>query len=248
MSIGQTDTTRTADAKQEYSWELFAKHDALWSVCTSGKLHVNWQLEDFLATGEDEVSWAFKQAREANTLPSKIHLALDFGCGPGRLSGALARRADEVLGIDTSPTMLKMARQTHKSKNMHFQNSFKDIGDSSVDLIYSTFVFQHLNESQRQRYFNDISRVLKPGGLFIFQYPIAPRFTPGGLMWRILPIGLISFAQRKIMRLPAAMPMSWAKPEKVERILLASQLNVLMNKEGLRYTPNWRDTWYFVTK
>jgi ubiquinone/menaquinone biosynthesis C-methylase UbiE len=232
--------------EQERSWELLAQHDPLQVVLSKGKLHAKWQLDEFLSTGEAEIDWAFNQANKAKILPSKINLAVDLGCGPGRLSGAIAKRANKVIGIDISTTMLTEAKRMYSNSNIQFQSSFKTIGSSSVDLVYCTFVLQHLTQFQRQRYFKEIARVLKPKGIFIFQYPISPMLTPVGIMWRIFPISFISLLQRKVQRLPAAVPMSWATPDKVSKILQPSKLKIYMYKEGLTYTKNWQDAWYFT--
>lgn len=37
--------------------------------------------------------------------------ALDFGCGVGRLTQALAAHFDEVTGVDISPSMIKLAKK-----------------------------------------------------------------------------------------------------------------------------------------
>src|SRR5438132_7335064 len=38
------------------------------------------------------------------------HRVLDVGCGPGRHAPALARRGNEVVGVDVSPRFVELAR------------------------------------------------------------------------------------------------------------------------------------------
>jgi ubiquinone/menaquinone biosynthesis C-methylase UbiE len=37
----------------------------------------------------------------------------DIGCGPGHITGFLAERRDDVLGLDLSPEMIAVARRRH---------------------------------------------------------------------------------------------------------------------------------------
>ena len=101
-------------------WETLAKKDAMWAACTSGKRHVDWQLDEFIATGEREVSWASHVVQESLNYPLQGPLAVDFGCGPGRLIGALKERFQKVVGIDTSETMLRLARRVHPETRITF--------------------------------------------------------------------------------------------------------------------------------
>ena len=129
-------------------WETLAKKDVGWAACTCGKRHVDWQLDEFLASGEREVSWASQVAQES--LNYRLHgsLAVDFGCGPGRLIGALKERFEQVVGIDTSTTMLSLARRAHPETNVSFSESTKTLGEDTVDLVYSTLVLQHLTQEE----------------------------------------------------------------------------------------------------
>jgi trans-aconitate methyltransferase len=72
-------------------------------------------------------------------------VALDFGCGLGRLSFAMAAYCDHVIGVDVSPDMLKEAeRQSIRlgADNVRFQPHLE--ADQRVDWINSYIVFQHI--------------------------------------------------------------------------------------------------------
>lgn len=227
-------------------WEVLAKKDALWAACTSGKRRVDWRLDDFLATGEREVSWASRLAQESRIYPTRRSLAVDFGCGPGRLTGALRERFQRVVGIDTSPTMLSMARRSHPEGNVDFSESTDTLKNSSVDLVYTTFVLQHLTQDEVDDCFREFARILHSEGLLIFQYPARPRWTLPGIAFFLLPTQLLTAIQRYILHYPGIMPMSWMAPAQVVRRTVACGLTILQYQVGPKYSPNWKDTWYFA--
>jgi SAM-dependent methyltransferase len=47
-------------------------------------------------------------------------LAIDLGCGPGKISGVLARSFDEVVAVDPSRPMLAAAQATHTARNIRW--------------------------------------------------------------------------------------------------------------------------------
>jgi ubiquinone/menaquinone biosynthesis C-methylase UbiE len=227
-------------------WETLAKKDALWTACTMGKRHADWSLEDFLTTGDKEVSWAMSVAQESGILPSRKSTAVDFGCGPGRLIGALKERFQRVIGIDTSPTMLSLARRAHPEANVCFSESLKQIEKGSIDLIYSAFVLQHLAQAELDECFCEFARILHFEGLLIFQYPARPRWTLLGISFRLLPPALLKAIQHYIVHYPGSMPMSWMATEDVSRRAAACGIIIAEHRTGPRYSPNWKDVWYFA--
>lgn len=192
------------------------------------------------------MSWAARVAQESQIYPTRRSLAVDFGCGPGRLTGALKERFQRVVGIDTSKTMLSMARRDHPEENIHFSNSTKTLENDSVDLVYSTFVLQHLTRDEVDDFLHEFARILHPGGLLIFQYPARPRWTLPGIAFLLLPTPLLTAIQRNILRYPGIMPMSWMTPAKIIRRTSACGLTVVEYQVGPKYSPNWKDIWYFA--
>ena len=97
---------------------------------------------------------------------------LEIGCGVGRVGQALAPKVKRWIGCDVSENMLG-----HAAKRMAGQTNFelvpisgydlKPIPDASVDAVYCTVVFMHLEEWDRYAYACEAFRVLKPGGRFM---------------------------------------------------------------------------------
>ena len=153
-------------------WEALAAGDALWAV--SGKR--GWEVDDFMATGELEVAHVFDVAAELG-LPAQWDAALDFGCGLGRLTRALAGRFERCESVDVSQRMVEHARRLNGDlANCAFRVSDRsDLSyfDSEIfDVVYSSFVLQHLPSRELAGgYIREFLRVVRPDGLVVFQMP-----------------------------------------------------------------------------
>lgn len=111
---------------------------------------------------------------------------LDIGCGLGRVTRALAGRAQSVLALDVSEEMLRQARD----HNDHLTNvswlhgdgqTLAPVGDEAVDAAISFAVFQHLpDRSLTYGYVAEIGRVLRPGGWTAFQVSNDPSLHQRG--------------------------------------------------------------------
>ena len=94
---------------------------------------------------------------------------LDLGCGPGTLAAHLSARGYQVLGLDRSPAMLRLARLVAPAARF----VVADIARARLpgaDVVVSTF--DSLNYLHRardlQRLFGRVARALPPGGVFLF--------------------------------------------------------------------------------
>jgi SAM-dependent methyltransferase len=52
----------------------------------------------------------------------------------------------------------------------------------TFDLVYSNLVLQHMPPELSRSYMTDFIRVLKPGGVGVFQLPSRPARTPVGII------------------------------------------------------------------
>ncbi len=99
-------------------------------------------------------------------------VALDSGCGTGVVSEMLNKKGYNSIGIDLSPKMLEHAHQQKGSRKYVLANSL-DIPyeDSSFDIICSRGVLiSHVGKNYVNLFIKEHSRVLKQGGLFIFDF------------------------------------------------------------------------------
>ncbi len=159
-------------------WERLGADDPLWAVLSDpGKRGGRWLDEEFFATGEAEIAMQLAMASGWN-LPRGHALALDFGCGAGRLTRALASRFERVLGIDVSASMIATARGLNAAlDNVEFRvNTAPDlagVASHSVDFLCSHITLQHIPAPLAADYVAEFFRVLAPGGVAVFQFVAA---------------------------------------------------------------------------
>lgn len=96
-------------------------------------------------------------------------VVLEIGCGVGRVGMVIAPLCKHWIGCDVSSNMLKHARKRLSSNtNVSFIEisgfDLKPVADHSVDMVYCTVVFMHLDEWDRFNYVRESYRVLRPGG------------------------------------------------------------------------------------
>ena len=168
----------------EGTWERLAQTDPYWAILSEpAKRGGGWNVEDFFATGEVEVASLIDYVgRIAPDLQRER--ALDFGCGVGRVTRPLGRHFKRVTGVDISPTMIEAARGLAWDGDqptgvceyaLNTGTKLDDIDDATFDLVYSTITLQHVPPPATLSYVAEFIRVLKPGGLAVFQLPARRR-------------------------------------------------------------------------
>jgi SAM-dependent methyltransferase len=106
-------------------------------------------------------------ARETDLRPGDV--VLEIGCGAGRVGEHLVTRCARWIGTDVSKHMLSHARNALRGHDnvslVHLDGTgLSGIPGESVDVLYCTTVFMHIEEWDRYRYVRDAHRVLRPGG------------------------------------------------------------------------------------
>lgn len=94
------------------------------------------------------------------------NLSVDFGCGLGRLTFAMADYSQNVIGLDISSDMLKEAERQRIARgvdNVHFQSQLHE--DQRADWINSYIVFQHIAPSRGLMILDGLLQHLNLGGL-----------------------------------------------------------------------------------
>src|SRR5437660_12935525 len=96
------------------TWDQFGKTDPLWAILSvPDKKGNRWRLDDFFDSGIQEIDSVIEYMKSLG-LAVRHQRALDFGCGVGRLTQALAKHFDEVIGLDIAPSMLQLARRYNR--------------------------------------------------------------------------------------------------------------------------------------
>jgi 2-polyprenyl-3-methyl-5-hydroxy-6-metoxy-1,4-benzoquinol methylase len=104
--------------------------------------------------------------------------ALDFGCGRGRYTLALAERCRRVYGIDQSAAALDDAQRNAEHMNLsniEWANAER-LGELSgrYDMVLSVDVFQHIRARAGERTFAELLAGLRPGGVGAIELPLRP--------------------------------------------------------------------------
>jgi ubiquinone/menaquinone biosynthesis C-methylase UbiE len=151
--------------------------DPLWAVLTDPKgRYGKWDVNEFFSTGEKAVAAVLATAEEFG-LPKRREMALDFGCGVGRLTRGMARYFTHCHGIDISESMIAKAKElNHAFPNCQFSVNFADhlrvFPDNQFDFVNSFIVLQHLPTQRMIRsYIEEFCRILRADGLLVFQVP-----------------------------------------------------------------------------
>jgi SAM-dependent methyltransferase len=124
---------------------------------------------------------------------------LEVGCGPGRMTGALAERFHQVIALDVSPAMLEQAGSNVTAPNVRFQlvsgERLDGVADGIADTLVCYLVLQHLPDAGVVRsYLREFARALGAGGEAYVQVPVLEGWV--GRARRALRTPLVRLARR----------------------------------------------------
>lgn len=138
-----------------------------------------------LLTGKPGGTWnKFPQNKSVDSI-------LELGSGYGRIPLFLSKEKNlmcqKYYGIDISEPLLRRLVKCKQEYDFFPQAEFNIIcnsaeilplEDNSIDLVISNCVFMHIPEAQIKNLFVEISRVLKPGGVFVFNHSFHNKSCP----------------------------------------------------------------------
>jgi len=182
------------------------------------------------------------QRAEAWGHPRARRTALDFGCGIGRLTQALAGHFEQVYGVDIAPRMIELAREHNRQGSRceyrwNPENHLRSFGDGSMDMIYSWITLQHMRPRHARAYIREFLRVLAPGGLLLFQYPSRP-----------ISFGLTLGRWTAFLSRPRPMYMNGMDREEVVTLLEHRGGRVLDIRQDDQSIPGYHSLCYAVTR
>jgi len=159
-------------------WDQRALKNAYHFVST---FREEWDDESFFRWGEVQTQAVIDKFFKDLKIDPSDFIVLEIGCGAGRMSRALASRFKLVYAYDVSDRYIQIA----KKKNSHLQNvvfhsndglSFPEIYDESIDFCFSGWTMQHMPTKEVLiKNIEEMSRVLKNGGLYKIDPPIGAR-------------------------------------------------------------------------
>ncbi len=172
------------------TYERLGREDPLYAVLSRKELrHNRWDRGEFFATGRREIEDVLEYTDRLGLLLRRGR-ALDFGCGVGRLSQALAEHFEFVVGVDIAESMVARAREfnRHSDRVEYRVNTTDDLqilDSGSFDFVYSNITLQHIPPEPATKYIRDFFRILRPGGVAIFQVPSGKPYRAGSLRARL---------------------------------------------------------------
>jgi ubiquinone/menaquinone biosynthesis C-methylase UbiE len=178
--------------KMRQDWDERAKKNAFYYIATWKE---DWDPESFFLSGEQDYQRLVDPVLTKLCFEPKDKIMLEIGCGIGRMTKSFAQRFGRVIAIDVSEKMLHQARTFHDQlANVGWilgkgTDLFMLKGES-FDFVFSYLVFHHLPTKELTlSYIREILRVLKKGGVFLFQFNSCHSPTmnwKGRVVWGII--------------------------------------------------------------
>lgn len=157
--------------RMKQDWNDRARQDAKHYILC-GK--TDWNDDEFFRLGERDVA-TFADPFLARISDLSREVAVDIGCGLGRLTLPLARRFAAAVGVDVSEEMVAKARAkwADHPRVSFVANNGTDLGvlgESTADFVFSYIVLQHIPDPEiTYGYLREVGRVLKPSGAYLLQ-------------------------------------------------------------------------------
>ena len=97
----------------------------------------------------------------------------DFGCGPGQTSAFLKGLGVEISGMDLSQKILEHAARRHPGISFRQGNILATgFQKNSIAGIVAFYAIVHFTQEQVESAFQEIFRILQPGGTFLLTFHI----------------------------------------------------------------------------
>src|SRR5204863_2029911 len=147
-----------------------SEYKKVWSALSTteeqAKLHVIGVTEEaaLQATGEETMRFL-----QGSVGMGKDDVVLESGCGIGRVGRVVAPLCRKWIGCDVASNMLSLtAERLQDLPNVELKEisgyDLTGVADASVDVVYCTVVFMHLESWDRYNYILEAFRVLRPNG------------------------------------------------------------------------------------
>lgn len=233
-------------------WTMLGEQDPFWAIITAaGKENNGWDVDEFFSTGVAEIERVMQYVARQHTLPRRAR-ALDFGCGAGRLSQALASHFDSVCGVDIAPPMIALAEKHNRfpGRVEYRMNNRPDLSlfpSGHFDFIYSNITLQHMRPRLCRRYLKEMVRLLAPEGALLFQLPTHFRRREGWLRERFLQM-LYSQFWWLFRRPHRYLEMHGASRMRVEKLVAQAGGRILDTQPNENAGPDWHSLSYLVVR
>lgn len=235
------------------NWEAFGETDPLWSILThADKKDNQWNEDEFFLTGKRSINHLVRSLQKQLNIPFSNRRVLDFGCGVGRCTFALADHFEQVVGIDIAQSMIELADgyNTKKEQISFYQSADPALAlfeDQSFSFIYSSITLQHINPKFSKKYLESFIRILEPEGLLFFQLPSAPPKSLMGKLLAVLPEGVLNQYRKIKYGKQAVMEMHWIPSKEIHRLMDQFGAKVVHERTQV-LNDGFTSNWYYIRK
>ncbi len=111
-----------------------------------------------------------------------LGICAEVCCGTGEAFALFEESIDTGIGVDVSTSMLAKAQQAFSNSRLHFVQgdaTLLPLSDNAFDSVIMLGGIHHVPD--RQALFQQVFRVLKPGGVFYWREPVSDFW-----LWRVL--------------------------------------------------------------
>ena len=110
---------------------------------------------------------------------------LDLCCGAGQTTEFLVAKSEQVTGLDISPVALTRAEaKVPQAKYVEGLAQNMPLADNQFDIVHTSSALHEMTPEELEQILREVSRVLKPGGIFalvdfhpptnvLFWFPVA---------------------------------------------------------------------------
>ncbi len=178
--------------RMRQDWDQRARRDAFHYIASWRK---DWDPQSFFASGEEDYQGLVAPVLSELSFDPAGKAMLELGCGAGRMTRSFARRFGRVFAFDVSAEMLGRAQALlDGAPNVIWVQGngldLSTVASRSVEFVFSYLVLQHLpEETLALRYIGEMLRVLRDGGVFLFQFNGSRAATmnwKGRLSWSLV--------------------------------------------------------------
>lgn len=171
-------------------WEAFARREPYFAVFTDPRFRSENRTanneREFFDSGEllaDSLFHVIRRNLANDFAPKSI---LEFGCGPGRLAIAFARRSGSVTAVDRSSAMLDAAKSEAAKQtitNIDFRSADEFFAKSrKFDFVNCYHVFQRIRPAAGLALFCKLLGCIGPSGIGAFHF-LTRSATPPLVAW-----------------------------------------------------------------
>jgi trans-aconitate 2-methyltransferase len=128
----------------------------------------DWDAATYDRVSDAQFGWALEQLERTTFRGDEV--ALDAGCGSGRVTAELVRRVPRgrVYGVDVAPSMAQHAREALGDRVTILQQDLVELElPEPVDLVFSNATFHWIRD--HDALFAALHRVMKPGARLVAQ-------------------------------------------------------------------------------